>query len=258
VSSASRTPLVLTPLEGIPLIQLGDDLVDIILAALDRNQVELKVGDVLVLAQKIVSKAEGRQIDLNQVAPSPRALDLAEECGKDPRLVEMILRESSEVLRCRPGTIIVEHRLGFVCANAGIDRSNVPGKGEEHILLLPENPDRSAAEIRHRIMEQAGAEIGVMIIDSHGRTWRNGTVGTSIGISGMPGIVDLRGDTDLYGYQLKVTQVGAADELAAAASLVMGQAAEGIPVIHARGFPYPLREGSFRELPRDKELDLFR
>jgi coenzyme F420-0:L-glutamate ligase/coenzyme F420-1:gamma-L-glutamate ligase len=258
VVSASRNPLVLTPLEGIPLIQLGDDLADIILAALEKNRIELKAGDVLILTQKIISKAEGRQIDLNQVAPSTRALELAAECGKDPRLVEMILRESTEVLRCRPGTIIVEHRLGFVCANAGIDRSNVPGKGEEHILLLPENPDRSAAMIRHRIVERSGGEIGVMIIDSHGRAWRNGTVGTSIGISGMPGIVDLRGDPDLFGYQLQVTQVGAADELAAAASLVMGQAAEGTPVIHARGFPYPLREGSFRELPRDRGLDLFR
>jgi coenzyme F420-0:L-glutamate ligase/coenzyme F420-1:gamma-L-glutamate ligase len=155
----------------------------------------------------------------------------------------------------------VEHKLGFVCANAGIDHSNVAGPGnsaEEWILLLPADPDRSAKAIRAAIESSTGKQIGILIIDSHGRAWRNGTVGAAIGISGLPGVTDLRGRPDLFGYKLQVTQVGVADELAAAASLVMGQAAEGTPVVHVRGFPYPLREGALQELIRPKEQDLFR
>ncbi len=200
-------------------------------------------------------------MNLAEVQPTSRALELAAQAGKDPRIVEWILRESSEVLRVRPGTIIVQHRLGFVCANAGIDHSNVAGEGtarEEFVLLLPEDPDRSAAALCQRIRERTGREIGVLIIDSHGRAWRNGTVGVAIGLSGMPGLVDLRGKQDLFGYTLKNTLVGAADELAAAASLVMGQAAEGTPAVHVRGFPYPLRTGSLGELLRPRDQDLFR
>jgi coenzyme F420-0:L-glutamate ligase/coenzyme F420-1:gamma-L-glutamate ligase len=275
-------PLTLTPLQGIPLIKPGDDLAGIILHALELSNpstsshrpgapsggqaLQLSTGDVLVLAQKIVSKAEGRLVDLATVTPSPAALDLSAKSGKDPRLAELILRESTTILRTRPGSVIVEHRLGFVCANAGIDQSNVaaPGDAGEWVLLLPKDPDKSAAEIRTRLEAatpwrgQVGNQIGVMIIDSHGRAWRMGTVGTVIGLSGLPGIVDLRGKTDLSGYTLQITVVGAADELAAAASLVMGQAAEGTPVVHVRGFPYPLREGSLKELLRPKEQDMFR
>lgn len=253
--------LTLTPLAGIPLIQTGDDLASLILAALARSGLSLLEGDLLVLAQKIVSKAEGRWVNLENVQPSPGALDLAAKTEKDTRLVELILQESREVLRTRAGTIVVEHRLGFVCANAGIDHSNVAGDHDESgewVLLLPEDPDRSARALRHIIEDQSGVRVGVLIIDSHGRAWRNGTVGVTIGLSGLPGLVDLRGKPDLFGFNLRITQVGAADELAAAASLVMGQAAEGTPVVHVRGFPYPLREASLPELLRPRELDLFR
>jgi coenzyme F420-0:L-glutamate ligase/coenzyme F420-1:gamma-L-glutamate ligase len=195
------------------------------------------------------------------VSPSQRALELAQQTEKDPRLVELILQESNEVLRTRIGTIIVEHRLGFVCANAGIDHSNVAGAGdstEEWVLLLPKRPDRSAEKIRSKIQSKTGKSIAVLIIDSHGRAWRNGTVGVAIGVAGMPALQDLRGMPDLFDFTLRITQVGVADELAAAASLVMGQAAEGTPVVHVRGFPYPLREASLVELIRPKDQDLFR
>lgn len=253
--------LTLTPLPAIPMVKAGDDLGALLLQALERAQIRLQDGDILVLAQKIVSKAEGRMISLSGILPSERAIELAQETGKDPRLVEAILQESREVLRTRPGTIIVEHRLGFVCASAGIDHSNVTGENgesEERLLLLPEDPDGSARAIRQQLEQASGARLGVLIIDSHGRAWRVGTVGITIGLSGLPGLVDLRGQPDLFGNPLQITMVGAADELAAAASLVMGQAAEGTPAVHARGFPYPLREGSLGELLRRREEDLFR
>ena len=181
--------------------------------------------------------------------------------AKDPRLIELILRESTQVLRTRPGLIIVEHRLGFICANAGIDHSNVQGdwgNKEDWYLLLPEDPDHSASEIREFFRDENDVEIGVMIIDSHGRAWRNGTVGMSIGLSGFPGVVNLCGSKDLYEYELRATEIGVADELASAASLMMGQAAEGTPVVHVRGFPYPFREANLSELLRPEERDLFR
>lgn len=251
----------LVALREFPLIQPGDDLAQIIKQSLEHNGITLQDGDILVIAQKIISKAEGRQIALDTVHPGEQAQELARSTGKDPRLVELILQESSQVLRHRPGLIVVEHRLGFVCANAGIDRSNVSqeeGQGDESVLLLPENPDLSAAKIRSSLEEDCGVRLGVLVIDSHGRAWRNGTVGVSIGLSGLPGIVDLRGDPDLFGYRLQVTEIAAADELAAGASLLMGQAGEGRPIIHVRGFPYALREASFTELPREREKDLFR
>jgi coenzyme F420-0:L-glutamate ligase/coenzyme F420-1:gamma-L-glutamate ligase len=256
-----RSPLVITPLEGIPLIKEGQVLSDIILNSLKSSKIELIDGDILVLAQKIISKLEGRIVDLDHVTPSKNALQLGEETGKDPRLVELILQESRSILRCREGLIIAEHKLGFVCANAGIDRSNVTGKkgGEGvYVLLLPEDPDHSAERLRLELETQLGIRIGILIIDSHGRAWRNGIAGTSIGLSGIPGIVDMRGKEDLFGYKLRVTQIAAADELAAGASLVMGQADEAVPVVHVRGFPYELREGSFSEIPRKQENDLFR
>jgi coenzyme F420-0:L-glutamate ligase / coenzyme F420-1:gamma-L-glutamate ligase len=254
-------PLTFTPLPKIPLIHPGDDLAEIMLASLQNARIAPEDGDILVLAQKIVSKAEGRLVNLTKVKPTKEAQELAKRSDKDPRLVELILQESREVLRVRPGTIIVEHRLGFVCASAGIDHSNVMGEDdnpENWVLLLPENPDRSALEIRRKIKLSTGVRLGVMIIDSHGRAWRVGTIGTAIGISGLPGLVDKRGWKDLFGYRLKITIVAAADELAAAASLVMGEAAEGTPAVHVRGFPYPLREGSLAELLRPKKQDMFR
>ena len=254
-------PLTLTALQHIPLIRHGDNLADIIVKALQENTIALADNDILVIAQKIISKAEGRAVNLALVAPSQQAIALAEITEKDARLVELILQESNEIIRTRLGTIIVEHKLGFVCANAGIDHSNVAGTGnatEEWVLLLPEEPDRSAQTIREQIEARTGWRIGILIIDSHGRAWRNGTVGIAIGIAGLPGLQDLRGESDLFGFTLRITQVGVADELAAAASLVMGQASEGTPVVHVRGFPYPLREGSLQELIRPKEQDLFR
>jgi coenzyme F420-0:L-glutamate ligase / coenzyme F420-1:gamma-L-glutamate ligase len=255
------TPLVLTPLCGMPLIQPGQDLVPVLLAALVENQVQLKDGDILVITQKIISKAENRFVNLATVEASDQARELAGRTEKDARFVELVLRESREVLRTRPGTLIVEHKRGFVCANAGIDHSNVQnlgGNAEDWVLLLPENPDASAEGLRVQLESLFKMRIAIIIIDTHGRAWRNGTVGISIGFSGVPGVVDLRGKADLFGYQLRVTQVAVVDELAAAASLLMGQSDENIPAVHVRGFPYPLREGSFSELIRPRDQDLFR
>ncbi|NTV36645.1 MAG: coenzyme F420-0:L-glutamate ligase [Anaerolineaceae bacterium] len=253
--------LQITPLSSIPLIKPGDDLSMILIHVIQNEENSLQDGDILVLAQKIVSKSENRFVNLSQVIPGKRAIEYAELTDKDPRFIELVLQESSSVLRTRPGTIIVEHKLGFVCANAGIDHSNVEGNwgnADDWVLLLPENPDESAENIRNALESFFHVRVGVVIIDSHGRAWRNGTVGVCIGISGIPGLVDLRGKEDLFGFKLKITQVGAADELAAAASLVMGQAAERIPAVIVRGFPYELREGSLSELIRPKDLDLFR
>lgn len=259
-------PLTLTPLQNIPLIRQNDNLADIFVKSLQETNIELKSDDILVIAQKIVSKAEGRMINLATITPTTQAIDLAKQADKDPRVVELMLQESNEILRVRVGTIIVEHKLGFVCANAGIDHSNVApplleGAGvraEEYVLLLPKNPDQSARNIREQIKQKIGINIGVMIIDSHGRAWRNGTVGICIGLSGLPALIDERGWKDLFGYTLKITVVGVADELAAAASLMMGQAAEGTPAVHVRGFPYPLGEGSLKEIIRPKDQDMFR
>ena len=254
-------PLSLTPLQNIPLIRQDDNLADILVKSLQDTNIKLQNDDILVVAQKVISKAEGRMVNIATVVPSPRALELAKKSQKDSRIVELMLQESNEVLRVRVGTIIVEHKLGFICANAGIDHSNVMGSGnekEEYVLLLPENPDQSARNIREQIKQKIGVNIGVMIIDSHGRAWRNGTVGICIGLSGLPALVDERGWKDLFGYTLQITVVGVADELAAAASLMMGQASEGIPAVHVRGFPYPLGEGSLKELIRPKNQDMFR
>lgn len=243
------------------MVHTGDDLVEMVWKGLSHANITLEEGDILVLAQKIVSKAEGRWINLVSIQPSARAVELAENIEKDPRLVELVLRESNQILRTRVGTIIAEHRLGFVCANAGIDHSNVAGEGnfaEEWVLLLPEDPDGSSNLIRQKLEDRSGVTLGVMIIDSHGRAWRQGVVGVAIGISGLPGVVDMRGKSDLFGYNLRITTIGVADELAAAASLVMGQADEGTPIVHVRGFPYKLRDGNLKELLRPKEQDLFR
>jgi coenzyme F420-0:L-glutamate ligase/coenzyme F420-1:gamma-L-glutamate ligase len=195
------------------------------------------------------------------VVPSDEALRLADITKKDPRFIEMVLKESTEVVRTGYNTLIVLHKMGFICANAGIDHSNVRGEWGEDldwILLLPENSDHSSDLIRKGLEETFGCKLGVLIIDSHGRAWRNGTIGTTIGVSGIPAVEDLRGREDLFGFKLKITQVAAADELAAAGSLIMGQAGEGTPVVHARGYPYGMREAKLDELIRPKEMDLFR
>jgi coenzyme F420-0:L-glutamate ligase / coenzyme F420-1:gamma-L-glutamate ligase len=252
------TELRLLALPGIPLVRPGDDLAALILEALDACGENLRDGDVLVVAQKIVSKAEGRIVDLGTVQPSARALALATETGKDPRLVELILAESEEVVRHGRGVIVVAHRLGFVMANAGIDQSNVRLDDGDAALLLPRDPDASCASLRARFRARTGADVGVVINDSHGRAWRNGTVGVALGVAGLPAVVDLRGRPDLYERTLRSTEVGLADELASAGSLLMGQGDEGRPVVLARGAPYSRREGSAQELVRARERDLFR
>jgi coenzyme F420-0:L-glutamate ligase/coenzyme F420-1:gamma-L-glutamate ligase len=255
--SPQAAKLSLVALGGVPMIAPGDDLAESLMAALDVSSERLRDGDVLVLAQKIVSKSEGRAVRLADVTPSPAAIDLAAQCDKDPRLVELILSEASAVMRVRKGVLIVRHRLGLVLANAGIDQSNVDQEGGPVALLLPVDPDASAARLRTALRARAGADVAVLIIDSLGRAWRNGTTGTAIGVSGMAGLLDLRGKPDLHGRPLETSELGLADEIAAAASLAMGQADEGRPAVLVRGLPHPRREGSAAELVRPAQLDLF-
>ena len=254
--------ITLTPITGIPLIQPGDDLPRILTGALgghgDARLPAPTTGDVLVVAQKIVSKAEGQHVDLTTVTPSPRAVELAAITQKDPRLIEVILWDTREVIRTRPGLIIVEHRLGWVCANAGVDRSNVAPEGQDVVLRLPADPDASAARIRAALRERFGADIGVIVADTHGRPHRTGTIGIAIGVAGLPGLEDWRGRKDLFGYTLQHTEVGLADQIASAATLLLGQAAEAVPAILVHGVPFERREGSARELVRPREMDLFR
>jgi len=251
--------LELIALEGVPLVETGHDLAAIALDALARVRLALESRDVLVLAQKIVSKSEGRLVRLDSIEPSPRAREIAGTAQKDPRLVEIILGETRELLRVRAGVIVVEDVRGLVLANAGVDASNVNADGGDgSVLLLPIDPDASAARLRETSRERTGRDVGVVINDSIGRAWRNGTIGTAIGVSGLPGLLDLRGTPDLFGRPLHTTDLGLADEIASAASLVMGQAGEGRPIVLARGVPYAGRDGSARELLRDKALDFFR
>jgi coenzyme F420-0:L-glutamate ligase/coenzyme F420-1:gamma-L-glutamate ligase len=240
-------------------IHPGDDLARCLVDAFRQDGREFATGDILVIAQKIVSKSEGRLVHLGTVVPSQRAKDLAVTCHKDPRVIELVLRESREVLRCRPGVIIVETHHGVVLANAGIDRSNIEQiAGDEWVLLLPENPDASCSALRQKIAETTGAQSGVITNDSLGRAWRNGTLGTAIGVSGVLALQDLRGQPDLFGYALQTTEVGTADEIAAAASLLMGQGAEGTPAVLISGLGSFLGDGVARDLVRKREGDLFR
>jgi coenzyme F420-0:L-glutamate ligase/coenzyme F420-1:gamma-L-glutamate ligase len=249
--------LSISALAGIPLIHEGDNIADLIVNGLAASGLALRDGDIVVIAQKIVSKAEGRVVDLCGVTPSARAQQLAAEVDKDPRLVELVLRESTEVVRHRKGVLVVEHRSGIVLANAGIDTSNVTGD-DEQVLLLPEDCNRSCREIRAQLAARTGVEAGVLIIDSLGRAWRNGTVGVALGAAGLPTLLDLRGTPDLFGRELRATEVGIADEIAAAASLLMGQAGEGTPVVLLRGLNLSGADRSADDLIRSRALDLFR
>jgi coenzyme F420-0:L-glutamate ligase/coenzyme F420-1:gamma-L-glutamate ligase len=228
--------LTIHPVENLPLISAGDDLAGLIIAALDRARLALADGDVVVLAQKIVSKAEGRQIRLADVEPSPAARTLAREVEKDPRLVELILQESTAIVRQAPGVLIVRHRLGLVCANAAIDQSNISHEAGESALLLPLDPDRSARRLRKALQQASGRRLGVIISDSTNRPWRLGTLGCAVGSSGITVLDDRRGETDLFGRELKVTMINRADSIATAATLVMGESTERIPVAVVRGF----------------------
>jgi coenzyme F420-0:L-glutamate ligase/coenzyme F420-1:gamma-L-glutamate ligase len=253
--------LVITQLRNIPLIHDGDHLSEILYQSLLSQGISLENGDILGVTSKIVSKAEGRWVKLSTIKPSKRAQELSGQVDRDARLVELILSESNAVIRSTKQAFIVEHKRGFICANAGIDHSNVreESEGEEDwYLLLPKDPDKSARNLSSDLEKYSKLQVGVIIIDSHGRPWRRGTVGTVIGTSLVPALVDLRGKEDIFGYKLRITMVAAADELAAGASLMMGQAAERIPAVHIRGFPYPFTDSSVNDVLRQAETDLFR
>jgi coenzyme F420-0:L-glutamate ligase / coenzyme F420-1:gamma-L-glutamate ligase len=251
--------LTILAVRGIPEVAAGDDLATILAAALSAMDVTPRASDILVVAQKIVSKAEDCTVDLRTIVPQARAQELAAVTGKDPRLVELILSESSEVLRARPRILIVRHRLGFVMANAGIDRSNIPAKGDtEPVLLLPRDPDASAANLRAALQRQVGVEMGVIISDSFGRPWRKGVVNIALGAAGIPALLDRRGEADREGRALEVTEVAVADALAAAAGLVMGEAAEGLPAALIRGATWSAPSRNGRSLIRPLQEDLFR
>ncbi|MCS6774260.1 MAG: coenzyme F420-0:L-glutamate ligase [Anaerolineae bacterium] len=246
--------LTLHPLHGLPLIQPGDDLCALLGGAL--RSLAPQAGDVLVVTSKIVAKAEGRFVHLDEVTPSLEARRIAAQTRKDPRLVEVILSESQAVVRAVPNVLITRHRLGFISANAGVDHSNVAGE-ETTVLLLPRDPDASARQLRAGLHQRLGVWLGVVIADSHGRPHRLGTVGVAIGVAGIPGVEDWRGRPDLFGNRLQHTEIGFADMVASAATLVMGQAAEGIPAVLVRGLRFSPRDGSAAEIIRPPQLDLF-
>jgi len=271
---SSRT-VHLAAIAGIPEVRKGDKIGRLLLEGLENTAITLKDGDIIAIAHKVISKAEGRTVDLSSVKPGVRAKEIAAITQKDPRMVELILSESKEISRMREGTLIVRHRLGFTSANAGIDRSNVPqdfvdgtahdalpdaalSAKEEWVILLPIDPDGSAAQIAEDILQETGIQVGILIVDSHGRPFRLGTVGVAIGVYGIPALWDRRSETDRYGYELKHTEVGTGDEISAAASLVMGQAHEGQPAVHIRGLNLPPLHGKAKDLVRLKDKDLYR
>jgi len=267
----------LLPVEGLPMIKPGDDLVALIIERMERQNLRLQAGDVLVLAQKVVSKSEGRLVNLRQIVPSERAEKIATIVQKDPRLVEVILGESNEVIWVSPNIFVVEDRNGFVAANAGVDRSNIEQTladptaspnieghnpvGDEWLALLPLDPNASARRIREAVRERTGADIAVIINDTYGRPFRMGGVGVALGAAGLQTLVDERGESDLFGYKLQATLVGTGDELASAASLLMGQAREATPAVIIRGYHFRLPAGADQgasTLVRPKEQDKFR
>lgn len=243
---------------GIPLVQPGDDLASFILDGLSAMGEALAAGDIVVVAQKIISKAEGRLVSLGSVVPTARAHELAGVTGKDPRVVELVLQESREVLRAKTNVLIVEQNLGLVIANAGIDRSNVEGGSEDMALLLPVDPDASARALRETLIERSGVDVAVVIADSVGRAWRYGTTGMAIGCAGLEPLWDQRGDTDMFGKVLEVTEVAVADQVASAANLAMGEARERTPAAVVRGLDTPRRERPATALVRAKKEDMFR
>jgi coenzyme F420-0:L-glutamate ligase/coenzyme F420-1:gamma-L-glutamate ligase len=244
---------------GIPLVKPGDNLATVIGDALKEAQFELATGDIVVIAQKIVSKSENRYVELKDIVPSEKALVLAEQIGKDARYIEVVLSESDEIVRHRPNVMIVAHRLGFVMANAGIDQSNIQHvDGDERVLLLPLDPDGSAAELKARFDAAFKANVGVIINDSFGRPWRNGVVGVALGVAGLPSLLDMIGAPDMFGRPMQMTEIAVADEIAAGASLLMGQAAEGLPVVVVRGLSFSSAARPASALVRPRERDMFR
>lgn len=254
--------LLLTALPGIPIVKEGDDLVAIIQKGLEGAGIELKSGDVIVVTSKLVSRAEGRLVDLREVEPSARAVEVAGITGKDPRIVELILRESESISRIKKDVLVVRHRLGMTVANAGIDRSNVDPTSTDatkdtKVLLLPVDPDESAERIRRGLEAATGVAIGVVITDSFGRPFRLGTVGVAVGVAGMPALWDQRGRTDLFGRRLEMTITALGDQIAAAADLLAGQAGEARPVGLVRGLSFSPADGRARDIVRPRELDLY-
>lgn len=254
--------LVLTALEGVPIVRPGDDLAALVLEALPRTGIALERGDVLVVTSKVFSRAEDRFVDLTTVTPSARARELAARVHKDARLVELILRDSELVSRAEPGVLIVRHRLGWVSANAGIDASNArPPDAREGsgpwVLLLPPDPDASAQRLREALRRATDVDVGLVVTDSHGRPFRTGTVGVAVGVAGLPPLWDQRGTLDLHGRALESTVTALADQVAAAADLVAGQAAEGRAVVHVRGLAYAPTDASAAPLVRAPERDLY-
>ena len=252
--------LEVSALNHVPSIKENDDIAGIILKSMNKDSLELEDNDIVVIAQKIISKAEGCLVDLESITPSSESIKIAEKTDKDPRLVELIIQESKEIIRIEKGVIIVEHRLGHILANAGIDQSNIDHKpGKETVLLLPKNPNKSAKKIKKYIETQTGKTIGVIITDSMGRPWRIGTIGHAIGASGVKTIVDLRQQgTDLFGRELQTTVIGLADQIASSATLIMGESNEGKPIVLVKGIDMPSDSDTVDDLIRPKEEDLFR
>jgi len=243
--------------ENLPLITKGANIAELIYNAAKKQNTPIQEKDVIVITHVAVSKAEGNIVNLDEVSPSERAKEIAQQTDKEPKLVEVILRETKEIVRLGPNSLITETKNGIVCANAGVDRSNV--EGERNVVLLPKNPDASAQSIRQKIMGLTGCDVAVIVSDTHGRPLRMGEINVAIGVAGIKPIRDRRGEKDLFGYVLRIKQTAVADELASAAELVIGQANEGIPVAIIRGYKYQIAEGaSAKELTRPKEVDLFR
>jgi coenzyme F420-0:L-glutamate ligase/coenzyme F420-1:gamma-L-glutamate ligase len=257
LNNVNTVSLTINTLPGIPLVNPGDDLVQMILDGVAAADMALQTGDVLIVTSKIVSKSEGRIFRLDEVEPGAEAQQIASEVGKDPRIVELILRESKSISRKTRGVLITEHRLGFISANAGIDQSNVPDY-TEHVLLLPLDPDGTAERIREQLLGATGADVGIIISDSHGRPFRVGTVGVAIGVAGLPAVLDLRGQPDLFGRELQVSMQGYADMVASMGQLVGGEGAEGRPVTLVRGLQHPRQEGHASDLLRASGQDLYR
>ena len=250
-------PIQVIAVEGLPLIGKGDNLAQLICSAAEKQHTPIQNGDVLVATHVAVSKAEGNVVNLDKIVPSKKANEIAKKTGKDPALVEVVLRESKDIVRMRDGVLITESRQGFICANSGVDRSNV--EGERNVAPLPRDPDLSAKRIRQEMKKLTGCDVAVIVSDTHGRPFRMGEVNVAVGVSGLKPIRDRRGEKDLFGYVLRIKQTAIADELASAAELVIGQANEGIPVAIIRGYNYPKSDtAKATELIRSREKNLFR
>jgi coenzyme F420-0:L-glutamate ligase/coenzyme F420-1:gamma-L-glutamate ligase len=250
-------PVQVIAVEGLPLIRKGDNLAQLICSAAEKQHTPIQNGDVLVATHVAVSKAEGNIVNLDKIIPSKKANEIAKKTGKDPALVEVVLRESKDIVRMRDSVLITESRQGFICANSGVDRSNV--EGERNVAPLPRDPDLSAKKIRQKMKKLTGCDVAVIVSDTHGRPFRMGEVNVAVGVSGLKPIRDRRGEKDLFGYVLRIKQTAIADELASAAELVIGQANEGIPVAIIRGYNYPKSEtAKATELIRSREKNLFK